>query len=73
MKKLMRFVVFTLLLVIIFLIIINKDEIVKVVTSIPISWVYCYLAGSVITALACNGIHLPKKKKDSDYFEDEKK
>ena len=73
MKKLMRFVVFTLLLIIVFLIINNKDEIVKVITRIPISWVYCYFAGSIVTYLACNGIHLPKKKKDSEYFEDEKK
>jgi len=75
MKKLMRFVVFTLLLVVVFLIINNKDEIVKVIARIPISWIYCYFAGSVITYLACNGvhIHLPNKKKDSEYFEDEKK
>lgn len=74
MKKLMRFVVFTLLLVIVFLVINNKDEIVKVITNIPISWICCYLAGSIITFLACNGIHLPslKKKDKSVYFEDEK-
>lgn len=69
MKKLVRFVVFTLLLVIVFLIINNKDEIVKVVTRIPISWIYSYLAGSAVTFLACNGIHLPKKRKPEDFFE----
>ena len=53
-KVFCRIIIFTVLLVAIYLIATNSYEIVDAILSIPWTWAICYLLGCVTACIACN-------------------